>query len=386
MSARILRACSAPFLLIALSLFLAGCGNSHNIACVVPASGSCTCGPCPISNAEFLFATTSTGQVLSSAIDHSSGALGSPASVAGPTMSLGLAAAGSQFLYASDFQTAQLYGYSINASSGVLTPINGSPFSTGVLSLPAGLATTPTGKFLYAMDVSKVDAFGINATSGVPTATSGSPFFSGTGLQGVVSPSGQFLFQTDVDPPNGVFAFTIDATTGALTDVPGSPFPVPNQTVLNSTPFAIAIDPSGKFVYEALTFTDQIAAWSVNQTTGVLTPVPGSPFTTGITPIFLTSVKNFLYTMTGGAVYAYTIDPGSGVLTPVTGSPFSVPATAGLVIDSSGTHLYCAAAASNGIFAFTIAADGSLTPLAGSPFPATGPVLLTIVQMPTQGE
>jgi hypothetical protein len=54
-----------------------------------------------------------------------------------------------------------------------------------------------------------------------------------------------------------------------------------------------------------------------------------------------------------------------------------------LAIDALGTHLYVAAPALSEIFALTINTDGSLTPIAGSPFPATGAALLTIFEAPS---
>ena len=56
---------------------------------------------------------------------------------------------------------------------------------------------------------------------------------------------------------------------GALTPVPGSPFPAVNGAV------AVAVDPWGRFVY--VTGNNSISAYHVAGN-GALTPVPGSPF------------------------------------------------------------------------------------------------------------
>jgi 6-phosphogluconolactonase len=356
---------------IGMLLALAGCGSGGHFFC-----GGC--GPSP---AEFLFATTNNGQIVTFAVDPGSGALTVPssASVAGPAQTLGMAASGSQFLYASDSQNAQLYGYSINQSTGALTAIAGSPFSTGSLSVPVGLGTSPGGNILYATDVDRVDVFAINATTGVLTATAGSTFSGGEGLQLAISPAGKFLFETDIEPPYGTLAFTV-ASSGTLTEIAGSPFAVPGETGQNSNPFGIVADASGKFVFMALSLTGQIAAWSVDQTTGALTPVPGSPFTSGSLPTFLLTVNKYLYASAGGSVYAYTIDSTTGALTPVNGSPFTTAGAGGLAADPPGAHLYVSSAAANGISGFNINGDGSLTPIAGSPFAVTGALLLTVVE------
>jgi len=377
----------ASLAIIFMLIILAACGGgSHNI-CPFSSNGpGCTCGSCPVNpGPESLYATSENngGEVLAFTIDKQSGALGAATSVPGPGTSLGIAAAGTQFLYASDFQTAQIFGYSINATSGVLTAVNGSPFSTGQLSVPGGLTATQAVDFLYAADAIAVDAFSVNTTSGMLTAVSGSSSLLEGGTQVTLAPSGNFLFETNIAPPNGVLAFSV-GSGGALSLIGGSPFTVPGQTG-NSNPFGVVVDVSGKFVYETMSMTNQIAAWSLDSTSGVLTSVPGSPFSTGLLPTFMVTTGKFLFAMNSGAISAYTIDPTTGVLTAVNGSPFSAGVSAGLAIDSSGARLYAAAAAGNSIFAFTINSDGSLSPLAGSPFPATSAVLLTIVQMPSIG-
>jgi 6-phosphogluconolactonase len=360
----------------AVSVALIACGGSGGtVVCETP--------PCTgVPPAEFLYATSSNGQVLSLPVDPSTGVVGAATSVAGPAMSLSIAAVGSQFVYASDFQNDLIYGYSINATSGALTPAAGSPFAQAPLRVPNGLAAGPGDNFLYATVGIGIDAFSINGT-GVPALLAGAPFASGGNLWLAVDPSGKFLFAPDISPPNGVSAFTIDSTTGALTSVPGSPFPFAGQTVLNSNPVGIVFDSTGHFVYVALRATNQVAAFSIASGTGALASVPGSPFSAGNLPFFMATTGKFLYVSNAGdgTASGYSIDPTSGVLTPVPGSPFALPA-ASLVADPAGKYLYGGGA---GILAFTINADGSLTPVSGSPFPAPAPMVLTIVQMPSGG-
>lgn len=379
MSEHILRTVTG-FILVVL-LTLVGCGTSSPKVCNL--SGSCCPGDaaCPIQpGPQFLYATSSSGQVLSFEVDNSTGGLSSPASIPGPAMTLGLAASGFQFLYVTDSLSAEIDGYSINPTSGTLSALAGSPFSTGPLSFPVGLAASSLS-ILYVTDAGRIDAY--NVTTGMPSALASSPFSSGNGFAVVLSPSGKFLFETNIDPPGGVFAFTVDGT-GALTEVQDSPFPIPGQTVANSRPLGMVTDPSGNFVFVALNATNQVAAFSVDQTTGALTPVPSSPFATGLSPTTLVVANTFLYAMNSGdqTISAYTINSANGVLAPVNGSPFLAGATAGMATDSRFLRLYAAAPGINSIVAFTIGADGSLAPLGGSPFPATGAGLLTMVQMP----
>ena len=364
------------FMPLALVLLLAGCGSGKAIFCT---------GTCIIqTGAEFVFATTNNGEVATLKVDTQTGSLGAPSMVSGPQMSLGMAAAGFQHLYASDFGSAAIYGYSIDSTTGALTAVTGSPFSTGQFSVPAGLAATPNGSFLYTADALQIDGYTIGST-GALSPISGSPFSSDGSVQAFVSSAG-FLYAAEDDPPGGVLAFSI-GSTGTLTPIPGSPFLVPGQTVLNSHPFGVVADFLGKFVFLSLNQTNQIAVFSVDQSTGILTSVPGSPFDAGALPSFLIRTGNYLYAMNSGdqTISAYSVDPTSGVLTPVSGSPFTAGATGGMAINPEGTRLYAAAPAAGAIVGFTINSDGSLTPLDGSPFAITGPVLLTYVQMPSTG-
>ncbi|HMC62352.1 MAG TPA: beta-propeller fold lactonase family protein [Candidatus Solibacter sp.] len=354
-------------------LALAGCGTSSKV-CNLAACCGAGADACPVQ--RYLFAAGLTGQVSAFPV-VGGGALGSPVSVAGPAHTLGMAALNNQFLYVSDFQNQSVDEWSINPSSGVLTPVPGSPLSLGTLNFGAGLATNSTANIVYVGDVAKIDAFKADAT-GALSALSGSPFPSGSDFFLVIDPQSRFLFGADVDPPGGVDAFTIDST-GALTAVAGSPFPAIPNFVGNTMPNAIVVDSTGRFVYLALGGTGQIAAFSIITPSGALNPVPGSPFAAGNTPLTMVAANNFLYVSNAldGTLSGYSIAPTTGILTPLSGSPFQVRAAA-LATDPAGAILYASGA--TGIMAFTVDASGGLTPIAGSPFPGGPATVLTFVQ------
>jgi 6-phosphogluconolactonase len=375
-----------------LTLAATSCGTTRSVVCPL-ASGSnsttCACGSgtdaCPINpGPEFLYARTVTGQILAFDIDRGSGVLTAVGSVPGPSLSYGLTAVNHQFLFASDRSQGQLDGFSIDQTTGALTTLQGSPFPTGTLTAPAGLASPPNSSFLYAADVAAVDAFTVSST-GIPSAVSGSPFPSGSGISLATDPNGQFLYAPDADS-GGVVAFTI-GSTGALTAVSGSPFTVPGES--NGLPSGI-ID-TGSYVYTTLSLDNQIAAFSVVSGTGALTPVSNSPFSAGTSPTAIVfaseSPSGFLYALNNvlntGTMSGYSIDTSTGVLTPLSGFPLSIEGFS-MAIDSPfslGEYLYVAS--STGIQAFSIdGTSGALTPLSGSPFAAAGANLLTLVQIP----
>jgi len=84
-----------------------------------------------------------------------------------------------RFLYVLDFN-AGVSGFAINPSTGALTILSGFPINLPVFS-PTPLAIDPSGEFLYvgsgvSYQGPSVYAFAINATTGALTSVPGSPF------------------------------------------------------------------------------------------------------------------------------------------------------------------------------------------------------------------
>jgi 6-phosphogluconolactonase len=175
--------------------------------------------------------------------------------------------------------TLQLAGFSINATTGALTPVPGSPIDSAVTIANTNvMAIDPTGKFLYAGYQLPLDsegggmaAYSIDAGSGALTAVPGSPFpIAGIPNGAAVDASGKFLIVSLFLPGgqntgNCLAVLSIDSGTGALTAVSGSPFG-PLQTCAS-----LAADPSQEYVYAGSTST--ISVLSIDQTSGALTPV-----------------------------------------------------------------------------------------------------------------
>jgi 6-phosphogluconolactonase (cycloisomerase 2 family) len=114
--------------------------------------------------------------------------------------------------------------------------------------------------------------------------------------------------------------------------------------------------------------------------------VPNSPFPTGANPTAIVFANGFLYVLNDvlndGSISGYSINSSSGVLTPLSGSPFAIVGLA-MATDSFNQYLYVAGL--TGIQAFSIdPTSGGLSPVVGSPFPASLllPQVLTVVQIP----
>ena len=281
--------------------------------------------------------------------------------------------------------------FSVNTLTGALTPVPGSPFTALTDGTYAsGLAVDPAGKFLFVpyQLSSQVVAFTINS-SGQLTTVPGSPFAAGTfpsrPADAIVDPSGKFLYVSlFYDPTGGIAAYTINPSTGVLTPMLGSPF----STLTNGGPTGLAVHPNGKFLYIAMSgpvFSgpsyNQIVAESIDTSTGALSPVPGSPFAAGGSapgPLAMDPTGKFLYcgnSNTGfndATVSAFTVDASTGGLTPISGSPYSTggsPST--FVVNSTSAVLYASIYNSN-VLAFTIGRGGALTQVAPINAPTNG--------------
>jgi 6-phosphogluconolactonase len=234
----------------------------------------------------------------------------------------------SRFVYAVAIDTNGVYAYSINATTGVLTLIKGSPFTSDLVA-PDSVAVDPTGRFLMVAeacceDTAGVTVFGINATTGKLTVVKGSPFLPPSGDSGpswvAVDPTGRYVYAANGGSFGnfGATAYSINASTGKLTlvgaEIPGG-----------SNPWGITTDVTGSYVY--MTNNDStINAYAINNTTGELSNVKGSPFTGsgGATRgIAADPSGKFLYVANSSDLLGYSINASSGSLTELSGSPFS---------------------------------------------------------------
>jgi DNA-binding beta-propeller fold protein YncE len=102
-----------------------------------------------------------------------------------------------------------------------------------------GVAIDPTGTFSYVPNYNSnnVSAFTINASSGALTQVQGSPFAAGSNPWKVAI-DGKFVYVTNFYSSN-VSAYLINSESGALTPVKGSPF------ATGANPTGVAIDPTG---------------------------------------------------------------------------------------------------------------------------------------------
>ncbi len=270
-----------------------------------------------------------------------------------------------RFAYVTNLFGSTVSIYLVDGSSGQLTP-NGAPRSVGQMGFPDAVAADPSGRFLYVADRQTVNLFAytIDGTTGFLTPI-GSPVFANTPFALAMHPSGKFLFMAN--GPGSVATYSIDST--------GAPTFVGQSASAAGGAFSVAVDPSGKFVYTANVNANTVSAYSVDTSTGSLTEIPGSPFPAGPNPFFVAvhPSGNFLYAdnVNGQSVSAYALDSITGALREIAGSPFTVGSgPRAMALDPAGKYAFVANTNSNNMSAFTIeSTTGALQPIAGSPFP-----------------
>jgi YVTN family beta-propeller protein len=321
---------------------------------------------------RFAYVPNETSNTISAySIDASTGALtpiaGSPFASTGTTPVAAVVDPNGAYLYVANNGSADVSVYAIDDSTGALTA-TGEAIGAG--NGPFAILVEPSDQFLYVANKTdnSVSVFAIESGGGL-TQITGSPFAAGdepTSLK--TDPGGNFLYITDYAAGN-VAAFSIEPGGGALAALGGSPFGA------GAGALTIAIDPTGTYAYVANETAHTISMYSINTGTGTLAALSGSPLATGSSPesLAVDPAGRFLYAanVTGAnEVTSYSITPSSGALT-VASTVGSGTFPLNVVIDPAGQFAYVANQNSNDISVYAVnSTTGALTPVPGSPFAA----------------
>ena len=217
--------------------------------------------------------------------------------------------------------------------------------ATNVVGVPVTAAVTVTvkaftGKFVYvANSGGGVSAYKLNDATGVLTESVNSPFAETVAaLHVTTDPAGKFLFVVNGDGVtnlNTLTVYTIDPATGDLTLV--------KSYATGVDPWTCAVDPTGQWVY--VRCDGSISAFSLNATTGVLTPLatPSIPTAGGSGSVLIHPSGTLLFTVgrTSDQLNVFALDPATGSLSP--DSTYSLPAGTGplsLALSHTGEYLF----------------------------------------------
>ncbi|HYL92054.1 MAG TPA: beta-propeller fold lactonase family protein [Alphaproteobacteria bacterium] len=356
-----MRAKTLPALLAVLGL-LTGCASNPNNFVYVMGKGT---------NQVFAFTEHSKGDLTPLATPTFGTGSGPVAMAIHPSRSL---------VYIANFSDNNLMLLDRSHSSGDLTvPANPNPVINNLApnlfpvgTGPVSVVISGDGRFLYALNQGShnISGFNLNSTNGVLTemksttpAANQSPFPTPVSPSAMaISPSGSLLYVAN--PTLGTISGFLIGADGFLT--------AQTPVAAGTTPTWITIDPSGKFLYVADAGTNKVLGFTI-QSGGALTAISGSPFTAGNKPVAMATDAHgaFLYVANQNSndISAYVIDSNSGALGAIANSPFAAgsgPAFIG--VDQATSFLYVCLQGTNDIAAFSIQGNGSLTPVAGSPF------------------
>src|SRR5690242_752827 len=273
-------------------------------------------------------------------------------------------------------------------ADGTLTPRPGSPFAAGGAGSGAGLAEqgaiqiTPDGRFVIAVDagsnqISVLRILGDGSLSLVP----GGIVSSGGILPDSVAVHGKLVYVANSGNGGSNYTGFRLRPNGRLDPVPGSTVTL----AANAAPADVLFNSTGTKLVGTEVGTSVIDSFAVGSD-GRLTAAPASPFPAqGLGPfgsefrptnpgqLFVSNAHNV--GAGTGTISAYTDSP-NGTLTPVAGSPFADQQTAPcwVEITHDGQFLFTVNTGSGEISRYQIAPDGTLTLLGSTPVGNAGGV------------
>jgi 6-phosphogluconolactonase len=163
---------------------------------------------------------------------------------------------------------------------------------------------------------------------------------------------------------HNVSAYTINNLTGALVKVQGSPF------AASDLPVAVAVDSVHKFAYVVNQHYPQkhgnIFAYTIDASTGALTVV-GKPYLTGASPYAISIANSFVYVpdIFSDNVAGYSIQSTGALKTIGTYGPDAQPE--GITVDPSDSFAFVTNSESNTVSPYAInPSSGALTPVYSS--------------------
>jgi DNA-binding beta-propeller fold protein YncE len=310
-----------------------------------------------------------------------------------------------RFLYVANSESQDITAFSIDSATGTLTGLPGSPFP--IAATPITAAVDPTGRFLYVFATNLINnveqeflyEYTIDSVTGVLTAASSSPttweFRPGYAIVSIAFDlAGNYAYLGQVAGGNvgaPTLVCAVDLHSGTLTQIRSV------QPATNGEASHIAVSPNGGFLYSINSTFSRADAFTIGSGGGSLTEIPGSPYPVpyGPSSLVLHPSGNFLYIAnsnstfqappaTGpivGSIYGFSIDSGTGALTQVSGSPYAAGIDpVSIVVDPTGNFAYWTTTANTTgtpfarIMGYSInATSGVLTPLSLTPWTDLAP-------------
>lgn len=262
--------------------------------------------------------------------------------------------------------------YSINSSTGALTPLAAPTASAGIQ--PQSIAINPAGTFAYVANEGDfllpgyVSMYSINSSTGALTPLSPPTVTAGFGTGYItINPAGTFAYAVNFEDSivGSISTYSIDPSTGILTFLNSG-------IALGNTPSELTINPAGTFAYITNKYDKNLFIYSINPSSGSLSRVSSYSLSPSYpTRVTINSSGTFAYIVntgdgtSNGYVSMYSINATTGALTPLSTPTVSAGISAQyLTISPSGTFAYLANGGDNNISMYSIdKSTGILTPL-----------------------
>jgi 6-phosphogluconolactonase (cycloisomerase 2 family) len=226
---------------------------------------------------------------------------------------------------------------------------------------------TPNNGFIYVAGPSSIYVYTINSDGSLTAPSAGAAVAVASVVSLDVSPDGQWLFGLD-SSQLVLDEYKINSSTGALSVVTPTPYPA-NGTVVQR---AVKVSPTGNFIFAALgTGGDDI--FSLNTSTGAVVYIGNLSVsnTTSDNALAVNSAGTYLYIARSGdgsglAVFSIATD---GTLNSISGSPFGAGTQPySVVLDTTGKYVYVANRSDGTISGYSIGTNSALTALSDSPY------------------
>lgn len=286
-----------------------------------------------------------------------------------------------RFLYFMSDEGRLVSKAAIDSSSGQLRMSGYMPTNANGFAVFHCPTTDPAGKFLY--DASslngsvggEIQTYSIDPVQGDLTPVGVTPTPESVPVDCIeFEPTGKFAYAASaVNGSSGLLIFSADSSTGLLTLV--------NTLTLPGIPSRVAIDPLGQYLY-VVVFTNNFQSasangYSINSSTGALTPIAGTPFSlsdiAGTFSFHPSGNFVFLADTNGAQIDTYSIDRSSGKLTAAGSISTCInPSTVRFSPNGNFAYTACEMDANHdqnsaSVDSFTVGANGALTHLSTTP-------------------
>jgi 6-phosphogluconolactonase len=281
-----------------------------------------------------------------------------------------------QFAYVVYTRDSEIRAYRFKADGNLEdSPIN--LFATGLV--PHHVTVDPQGKFVYVSNHESnfVSGYRLNADgSMVPMVPvpDGSPVTGGSDPSAENQPHSsaldttrQFLYVVSGHGASTLRAYSVDQTTGLLTFISGQSFPVGTHA------HNVVVSPNNQFVYVASEVSGDVHAFSRNTADGKLTSVGSVSGLSGAAAVAVDPASRFAYVSYVNAVEVFKIE-GNGALTKIlpTSTFPTGNAPHALTMHPNGQFLYAANVNSSTVTVFRVDPNTGVLSDIQTPSPATG--------------